>query len=124
MCTSRVATPLVTSQLPPHTHTHTHTAMLTVEDDEFWADAEPVQFGSLPQLQAAVTVVGYPIGERGGLPVCAVCGGGLQPCWQQAATGRRGWQLWAAPSVSGEGKMEACCSSAARSWRCLIPHPA
>jgi hypothetical protein len=38
--------------------------MLTVEDDEFWKGAEPVVFGSLPQLQAAVTVVGYPIGGR------------------------------------------------------------
>lgn len=39
--------------------------MLTVEDDSFWEGAEPVEFGSLPQLQAAVTVVGYPIGKRG-----------------------------------------------------------
>ncbi|KAI8465037.1 MAG: trypsin-like cysteine/serine peptidase domain-containing protein [Monoraphidium minutum] len=37
-------------------------AMLTVEDDDFWEGAEPVEFGDLPQLQAAVTVVGYPIG--------------------------------------------------------------
>eukprot|EP00775_Hariotina_reticulata_P010689 gene10689-10847_t len=36
--------------------------MLTVEDDEFWDGVEPVVFGSLPQLQDAVTVVGYPIG--------------------------------------------------------------
>ena len=39
------------------------TAMLTVEDEAFWEGAEPVEFGDLPQLQAAVTVVGYPIGE-------------------------------------------------------------
>lgn len=38
--------------------------MLTVEDDAFWEGAEPVEFGDLPQLQAAVTVVGYPIGAR------------------------------------------------------------
>ncbi|KIY95877.1 hypothetical protein MNEG_12084 [Monoraphidium neglectum] len=37
-------------------------AMLTVEDEEFWRGAEPVEFGDLPSLQAAVTVVGYPIG--------------------------------------------------------------
>jgi hypothetical protein len=38
------------------------TAMLTVEDDEFWEGVSPVEFGSLPALQDAVTVVGYPIG--------------------------------------------------------------
>ncbi|PON93346.1 Peptidase S1C [Trema orientale] len=37
-------------------------AMLTVDDDEFWQDVSPVQFGDLPALQDAVTVVGYPIG--------------------------------------------------------------
>ncbi|KAL6861312.1 hypothetical protein ACP4OV_017012 [Aristida adscensionis] len=37
-------------------------AMLTVEDDEFWKGASPLEFGSLPALQDAVTVVGYPIG--------------------------------------------------------------
>ena len=37
-------------------------ALLTVEDDAFWEGSEPVQFGSLPQLQDAVAVVGYPIG--------------------------------------------------------------
>ncbi|RLN11502.1 protease Do-like 9 [Panicum miliaceum] len=37
-------------------------AMLTVEDDEFWKGVTPVEFGSLPALQDAVTVVGYPIG--------------------------------------------------------------
>lgn len=36
--------------------------MLTVSDDEFWEDVTPVEFGSLPALQDAVTVVGYPIG--------------------------------------------------------------
>lgn len=36
--------------------------MLTVSDDEFWEDILPVEFGSLPALQDAVTVVGYPIG--------------------------------------------------------------
>ncbi|XP_039805699.1 protease Do-like 9 isoform X2 [Panicum virgatum] len=37
-------------------------AMLTVEDDEFWKGVTPLEFGSLPALQDAVTVVGYPIG--------------------------------------------------------------
>ncbi|KAJ1258744.1 hypothetical protein BS78_10G099300 [Paspalum vaginatum] len=37
-------------------------AMLTVDDDEFWKGVSPVEFGSLPALQDAVTVVGYPIG--------------------------------------------------------------
>lgn len=36
--------------------------MLTVEDDEFWQGVSPVEFGLLPALQDAVTVVGYPIG--------------------------------------------------------------
>ncbi|KAL3716904.1 hypothetical protein ACJRO7_008479 [Eucalyptus globulus] len=37
-------------------------AMLTVDDDEFWEGVSSVEFGNLPALQDAVTVVGYPIG--------------------------------------------------------------
>ncbi|KAL8162149.1 hypothetical protein V2J09_013638 [Rumex salicifolius] len=37
-------------------------AMLTVDDDEFWDGITPLEFGDLPALQDAVTVVGYPIG--------------------------------------------------------------
>jgi len=37
-------------------------ALLTVGDDEFWEGVSPVEFGTLPALQDAVTVVGYPIG--------------------------------------------------------------
>ncbi|KAI3913280.1 hypothetical protein MKW92_010017 [Papaver armeniacum] len=37
-------------------------AMLTVEDDEFWEGVSSIEFGSLPALQDAVTVVGYPVG--------------------------------------------------------------
>ncbi|XP_015879267.2 protease Do-like 9 [Ziziphus jujuba] len=37
-------------------------AMLTVSNDEFWEGVSPVEFGDLPALQDAVTVVGYPIG--------------------------------------------------------------
>ncbi|KAK1359696.1 putative peptidase Do [Heracleum sosnowskyi] len=37
-------------------------ALLTVADDEFWKGVSPVEFGDLPTLQDAVTVVGYPIG--------------------------------------------------------------
>ncbi|XP_050140377.1 protease Do-like 2, chloroplastic isoform X2 [Malus sylvestris] len=33
-----------------------------VESEEFWKGAEPLQLGSLPHLQEAVTVVGYPLG--------------------------------------------------------------
>uniref|UniRef100_A0A7I4EG20 Protease Do-like PDZ domain-containing protein n=1 Tax=Physcomitrium patens TaxID=3218 RepID=A0A7I4EG20_PHYPA len=37
-------------------------ALLAVDDEEFWKGVEPLKFGSLPRLQDAVTVVGYPIG--------------------------------------------------------------
>lgn len=37
-------------------------ALLTVDDDEFWEGVSAVEFGDLPALQDAVTVVGYPIG--------------------------------------------------------------
>lgn len=37
-------------------------ALLTVENDEFWEGVSPLEFGDLPALQDAVTVVGYPIG--------------------------------------------------------------
>ncbi|XP_071723093.1 protease Do-like 2, chloroplastic [Rutidosis leptorrhynchoides] len=37
-------------------------ALLSVESKEFWKGAEPLQFGRLPRLQDAVTVVGYPLG--------------------------------------------------------------
>ncbi len=37
-------------------------ALLTVEDEEFWQDVQPLQLGPLPRLQDAVAVIGYPIG--------------------------------------------------------------
>ncbi|KAI8533755.1 hypothetical protein RHMOL_Rhmol10G0033900 [Rhododendron molle] len=37
-------------------------ALLTVKNEEFWEGVSPVEFGDLPALQDAVTVVGYPIG--------------------------------------------------------------
>ncbi|BAT95666.1 hypothetical protein LR48_Vigan02g110000 [Vigna angularis] len=37
-------------------------ALLSVENDEFWRDVEPLRFGRLPHLQDSVTVVGYPLG--------------------------------------------------------------
>ncbi|GAB2262604.1 hypothetical protein Droror1_Dr00003601 [Drosera rotundifolia] len=37
-------------------------ALLSVDNEEFWDDVVPVVFGKLPQLQASVTVVGYPTG--------------------------------------------------------------
>nr|POE83620.1 protease do-like 9 [Quercus suber] len=39
-----------------------NSTLLTVSDDEFWEGVSPVEFGDLPALQDAVTVVGYPIG--------------------------------------------------------------
>eukprot|EP00850_Spirogloea_muscicola_P009988 SM000057S18418 [mRNA] locus=s57:518427:521621:+ [translate_table: standard] len=37
-------------------------ALLAVEDESFWEGIVPLEMGSLPRLQDAVTVVGYPIG--------------------------------------------------------------
>ncbi|KAG2697270.1 hypothetical protein I3760_07G098700 [Carya illinoinensis] len=37
-------------------------ALLSVESKEFWEGAESLDFGRLPSLQDAVTVVGYPLG--------------------------------------------------------------
>ncbi|KAL9263506.1 Protease Do-like 2, chloroplastic-like protein [Drosera capensis] len=37
-------------------------ALLSVDNEEFWDDVVPVVFGKLPQLQASVTMVGYPVG--------------------------------------------------------------
>ena len=37
-------------------------ALLRVRKEEFFADAKPIEFGSLPQLGDHVTVCGYPIG--------------------------------------------------------------
>lgn len=37
-------------------------ALLAVDDENFWEGATPLKFGGLPNLQDAVTVVGYPIG--------------------------------------------------------------
>ena len=38
-------------------------ALLSVEDDEFWEEVEPLELGPLPRLQDAVAVIGYPIGR-------------------------------------------------------------
>lgn len=38
------------------------TALLAVDDDDFWEDLGHLELGPLPQLQAKVTVVGYPTG--------------------------------------------------------------
>ena len=37
-------------------------ALLTVEDEDFWTEMVPLQFGPLPRLQDDAVVVGYPIG--------------------------------------------------------------
>ncbi|VFQ73553.1 unnamed protein product [Cuscuta campestris] len=46
-------------------------ALLAVDGDEFWEGVTPVEFGELPALQDAVTVVGYPIG---GDTISVTCG--------------------------------------------------
>ncbi len=37
-------------------------ALLTVDDPQFFKDIKPLEFGGLPKLQDAVTVIGYPQG--------------------------------------------------------------
>jgi S1-C subfamily serine protease len=37
-------------------------AILTVEEESFWKDLEPLHFGTIPHLQENVTVIGYPTG--------------------------------------------------------------
>ncbi len=46
-------------------------AMLEVDDEAFWADYTPLQFGKVPQLQESVTCVGYP---TGGDNISVTCG--------------------------------------------------
>jgi S1-C subfamily serine protease len=37
-------------------------AILTVEDDDFWDYADPIELGALAELTDDVTVIGYPVG--------------------------------------------------------------
>lgn len=37
-------------------------AVLTVHEEYFWRDVEALEFGDIPELQEAVTVIGYPTG--------------------------------------------------------------
>lgn len=37
-------------------------ALMTVEDEAFWADTKPLLPGGLPMLQDAIVIIGYPIG--------------------------------------------------------------
>jgi S1-C subfamily serine protease len=37
-------------------------ALLTVEDDAFWKDMQPLELGGVPELQDSVTVIGFPTG--------------------------------------------------------------
>jgi len=37
-------------------------AVLTVADESFWRDVEALEFGDIPELQEAITVIGYPTG--------------------------------------------------------------
>lgn len=36
--------------------------MLTVDDDEFWEDVQPLEINGLPAMQESVMVVGFPTG--------------------------------------------------------------
>lgn len=40
-------------------------ALLSVADEDFWSDVQPLEFGSQPHLQDEVAVVGYPEGGEG-----------------------------------------------------------
>ncbi|KIZ01125.1 Protease Do-like 10 [Monoraphidium neglectum] len=46
-------------------------AMLTVDDDEFWKDIQPLDITGLPAMQSEVSVVGFP---QGGDNVCVTKG--------------------------------------------------
>eukprot|EP00879_Flechtneria_rotunda_P008710 GHRR01009124.1.p1 GENE.GHRR01009124.1~~GHRR01009124.1.p1 ORF type:complete len:569 (+),score=138.88 GHRR01009124.1:238-1944(+) len=46
-------------------------AMLTVDDDEFWEDVQPLEINGLPAMQESVMVVGFP---TGGDNVCVTKG--------------------------------------------------
>eukprot|EP00877_Chromochloris_zofingiensis_P007489 jgi/Chrzof1/2994/Cz12g07110.t1 len=46
-------------------------AMLTVDDDEFWRDVQPLEINGLPAMQESVMVVGFP---QGGDNVCVTKG--------------------------------------------------
>lgn len=37
-------------------------ALMTILDEDFWTDLNPLTFGPLPELQASVIVMGFPIG--------------------------------------------------------------
>lgn len=61
------------SRTPPHPHVLTGVfwhccclqcdiAMLTVDDDEFWEDVQPLEINGLPAMQESVMVVGFPTG--------------------------------------------------------------
>ncbi|KAI9078037.1 hypothetical protein K1719_039962 [Acacia pycnantha] len=87
-------------------------ALLTVNDDEFWDGVSPVEFGDLPALQDAVTVVGYPIGGD----TISVTSGAISriamPSYVHGSTELLGVQIDAAinsgscggPAFNGEGK--------------------
>jgi len=46
-------------------------AILVVENEEFWKDLEPLSFGSIPEIEDEVVVVGYP---KGGSNLCVTKG--------------------------------------------------
>ena len=59
-------------------------ALITVEDDSFWADAQAVVWGKLPHLQASVAAVGFP---QGGGSFCITSGVVSRWAQRQAAAG-------------------------------------
>lgn len=46
-------------------------ALISVEDDDFWAGTEALEFGAVPELQQSVVVVGFP---TGGDNLCVTAG--------------------------------------------------
>jgi len=46
-------------------------AIIVVENEDFWKDLEPLEFGSIPEIEDEVVVVGYP---KGGSNLCVTKG--------------------------------------------------
>lgn len=76
-------------------------ALLTVEDDAFWQDAVPVEFGSLPQLQVRVGADA----QQGG----AWARGAAPPCWRLGCS---------AGGSGAAGLAQHCCPNGAAVLGC------
>jgi hypothetical protein len=55
--------------------------MLTVDDDEFWEDVQPLEINGLPAMQESVMVVGFPTGWVH-LSSIMLCADGADICLQ------------------------------------------